>query len=107
MHQTKTDFDQHMLQTVNKILYTQASHDVYRDVMTVYRAGNAPDLAFLDQMPYENMRKWIDKAIADYMHLYESNPDEYPITGPVEVIRRIRAYRKEQRENKKTSTPKA
>lgn len=75
--------------------------DIFLSLMADYRAGLAPELEFLAQMPIPNARVWVCQAVEDYLVLNEEDAKAYPIVEPREVVRRIRQVRKVRNTAKK------
>ena len=103
MFTEKAQFDAAIAQALVKTRAQMASMDLYDYLIQQYRFTNNQDLKFLDEMPYDQGRKWVDQTFALFMDLHGVSPDRYPMQPPVEIVKTMRAYKKNQNKLKKTT----
>lgn len=93
---SKTNIEDAVVENTSLLAYTA--------LIASHRGGNA-EFKFLAEMPYEQGRQWVDKALNDYFDLRRSDPDpdRYPITSIEEIVRTIRAHRKARNAERRAS----
>lgn len=101
MFTTKEQFDAHTAMMAEKLAHMMALDRVIDLLETCYISGDAKELKFLFDMPLEQRQDWVTKAVALYSDLHEADPEKYDMCGYVELVSRVRAYRKERNAKKR------